>query len=63
MHLATVFVVATVMILLFTFVLNNLNYVFDVLELDVIKLKQSYDFAETRNKSLTDIDLANLEIN
>ena len=63
MQLSTVLLIITGLIFLFSFIVRNINYATNILDIDTTKLKQSMRYLEDRNKQLTNIDLARLEVN
>lgn len=63
MQLSTLLLIVTGFIFLFSFIVRNINYVTNILDIDTIKLKQSISYLEERNKQLTNINLVHLEVN
>lgn len=63
MQLSTLVLILTGCIFLFSFIVRNINYATSVLNIDTTKLKQSISYLQGRNKQLTNIDLAQLELN
>ena len=62
MQLSTLLLIVTAFVFLFSFITRNINYAIDVLDIDSTKLKQSISYLQNRNKQLTNIDLADLEL-
>lgn len=50
-------------LIIFDFISNNLNNSLIMLKTDQLKLQKSKQFIKERHQSLTNIDLAKLEIN
>lgn len=63
MQLSTLLLVLTAFIFLFGFIVRNINYATSMLNIDAAVLKQNIGYLQERNKQLTNIDLAKLELN
>ena len=63
MQLSSLLLIVTAFIFLFSFIARNINYAIDILSIDSVKLKQSVSYMQNRNKQLTNMELADLEVN